>query len=160
MEIHVPDTEQVDDIVERWVDLATDQRAHGSHVLPAANRSTIRDAVSRHLVSDSLLVARVDDEIEGFVMFSIESGTYDQDVTRGLVENLFVVPDHRDAGVGAELLAAAEAALADRGADVVALEVLAGNEEARRFYREQGYDPHRVEMEKAVESDTHSRGDE
>ncbi len=160
MEIEVPDTGSADDVVDRWVDLADGQRRHDSHLLPSDNRTTIREDVVRHLVSDSLLVARQDDEIQGFVMFTVEGGTYQQDVTRGIVENLFVVPDRRDEGVGSELLGAAEAALAERGADVVALEVLAANEDARRFYRQHGYEPHRLEMEKAVESDTHSRGDE
>ncbi|MHB9285819.1 GNAT family N-acetyltransferase [Halobacteriales archaeon Cl-PHB] len=160
MDIDVPDTGRVDDIVERWVDLATDQRSHGSHVLPAANRTSIREDVLRHAVSESLLVAREDDKVRGFVMFALESGVYDQDVTRGVIENLFVDPDHRQAGIGAELLSAAEEALVERGADVVALEVLADNAEARRFYREHDYEPHRIEMERALESDTLSRDDE
>jgi ribosomal protein S18 acetylase RimI-like enzyme len=37
------------------------------------------------------------------------------------------------------------------------LEVLAGNETARRFYETHGYEPHRVEMEKAPESDNHTK---
>jgi len=37
---------------------------------------------------------------------------------------------------------------------VVALETMADNEAARRFYRRHGYEPHRIELER--ESDTHS----
>ncbi|QZY01103.1 GNAT family N-acetyltransferase [Halobaculum rubrum] len=86
--------------------------------------------------------------IVGFVTFGVESGRYDLDVTRGVVYNLFVRERHRGAGVGSRLLAAAESALADAGVDVIALEAMAGNEDARRFYERHGYRPHRVELEK------------
>ena len=160
MEIEAPDTTLADEIAELWVELATDQRDYGSHLLPEANRARIREAVVRHAVTDSLLVARVDGELAGIVMFSVESGSYEQDVRRGIVENLFVVPTHRREAVGTHLLEAAESALAERGADVVALEAMAANESARAFYTELGYEPHRLEFEKALESDTHSRSDE
>jgi hypothetical protein len=50
---------------------------------------------------------------------------------------------------------------------VVALEAMAANDEARRFYRERGYTPHRVELQTRVgrgtnasgENDTHSKED-
>lgn len=99
------------------------------------------------------------DGLVGFVMFDIEAGAYEQDATRGMVRNLFVRPAYRDAGVGTRLLAAAEDALADAGVDAVALDVLADNEAARRFYRRHGYRPHRVELEKSMRSDTHSKED-
>jgi len=91
--------------------------------------------------------------IVGFVTFGVESGRYDLDVTRGVVYNLFVRERHRGAGVGSRLLAAAESALADAGVDVISLEAMAGNEDARRFYRRHGYHPHRVELEKSVRGD-------
>ncbi|WP_348609355.1 GNAT family N-acetyltransferase [Halobaculum rarum] len=91
--------------------------------------------------------------IVGFVTFGVESGRYDLDVTRGVVYNLFVRERHRGAGVGSRLLATAESALADAGVDVVALEAMADNEDARRFYQRHGYHPHRVELEKPVQGD-------
>ncbi|PSP54586.1 hypothetical protein BRC82_09600 [Halobacteriales archaeon QS_1_67_19] len=87
-------------------------------------------------------------------MFDVEAGAYEQDADRGIVQNVYVVERRRNEGIGSSLLAAAEAALTDAGADAVALEVMADNEAARRFYRRHGYDPHRVELEKPVESDT------
>jgi ribosomal protein S18 acetylase RimI-like enzyme len=95
-----------------------------------------------------------DGEIVGFVTFGVETGRYDLDATRGVVQNVFVVPERRDEGVGSGLLEAAERRLADAGTDVVTLEVMADNDAARRFYRRHGYSSHRVEMEKSVESDT------
>lgn len=162
--IEAGDAADTDAIAELWVALATDQRAYGSHLLAEENREQIRDAIARHVVLDGLRVARPESEdsdlpIVGFVMFDVETGAYEQDVDRGIVRNLFVRPGHRDEGIGGALLSAAEEALADAGADVVALEAMFSNEDARRFYMNQGYYPHRVEFEKRVGNDTHSKVD-
>lgn len=186
--IEAADADDADEIVELWVALARDQRAYGSHLLGDSNREQIRDAIARHIVTDGLRVARVPDEatsvgvaidgddappdsidseadITGFVMFDIETGVYAQNVTRGIVRNLYVRPSCRDEGVGTALLSAAEDTLAAAGADVVSLEAMMTNEDARRFYTDQGYSPHRVEFEKHLDggasdrSDTHSRED-
>jgi ribosomal protein S18 acetylase RimI-like enzyme len=154
MEIDAPDTTAAGEVTDLWVDLAEDQRDYGSHLLAAENRTRIREAVVRHIVTDSLLVARDDGDLVGFVMFSVESGSFDQDVRRGLIENLFVAESDRRETVGEQLLSAAETVLADRDVEVVALDVLYGNESARAFYDELGYEPHRLELEKVVESDT------
>ncbi|WP_135830023.1 GNAT family N-acetyltransferase [Halorussus halobius] len=151
-----------DGVADLWVALAADQRRYGSHLLADENREVVREAFARDAVAGELLVARAppanDDQsnggIVGFATFGVESGRYDTDAVRGVVENVFVVPDRRGEEVGADLLAAAECRLADAGVDVVALEAMADNEAARRFYRRHGYSPHRVKLEKSVESDT------
>ncbi|WP_115863799.1 GNAT family N-acetyltransferase [Halorussus litoreus] len=159
-------------VADLWVDLAADQREYGSHLLADENREAIRDVMARRAVAGELLVARSSDsesgrksdresdrtpdwrDIVGFVTFGVESGRYESDAVRGAIENVFVVPDRRGEGVGSELLAAAEHALVDGGADVLSLEAMADNEAALRFYRRHGYSPQRVELEKWVESDT------
>ena len=95
-----------------------------------------------------------DASLVGFVTFGIESNSYERDTVRGVVQNLYVVSERRSEGVGSALLDAAESELADAGADAVSLEVMADNADARRFYRRHGYAPHRIELEKSVESDT------
>lgn len=151
MNVTVPSMDAADTIVELWLSLAAGQREHGSHLLAAENRTRIRESVIRHIATDQLLVAR-EDGIRGFVMFTIEDSDYEQDVRRGIVENLFVVPGYRNEGVGSELIAAAEKRLTAHGVDVVALEVMASNDDAERFYREHGYEPHRIEFEKRIEA--------
>jgi ribosomal protein S18 acetylase RimI-like enzyme len=152
------DAERVADL---WVALAADQRRHGSHLLAEPNRTTVLDSVHRHAVTGGLVVARNDDEtVVGFVTFGPDTGSYEQTVERGVVENIYVVPDRRGEGIGAALMSAAERTLAEAGADVVSLEVMADNGAARRFYRRQGYAPHRVTLERSVESDTHSKPDD
>ena len=172
--IERPPTEAAGAVVEMWVDLAADQRRYGSHLLAEPNRERVREAALQGILTDSLLVATDGDEPVGFVTFEVESGVYEQDVRRGLVENVYVVPGRRGEGIGSALLRAAEDRLRERGCEAFFLEVLAANEEARRFYRREGYEPHRVQFERSAdprdrpedrydddsaESDTHTRDD-
>jgi len=154
MEIRHPETEEVDAVADLWVALAESQHEYGSHIRAGTNRSQIRESLVRHAVGDRLLVA-CDPGVVGFVMFTLEEGSYEQDVTRGVLENLYVVPDRRNEGIGSALLETAERRLRERGVDVIALEVMADNAAARRFYRDRGYREHRLELEK--ETDTHSK---
>ncbi|WP_049902928.1 GNAT family N-acetyltransferase [Halococcus agarilyticus] len=175
MRIESPTTDDADDVADQWIALAREQRAFGSHLLAERNRATIREAIVRHIVAGELLVARADpdettadeanvggasadatdtDGIVGFVMFGPEGERYEQDVSRGIVRNVVVAPERRNEGIGTELLAAAESALQEAGYEAVGLSVLADNEAARRFYRRAGYTPHRIDLEKPLESDT------
>lgn len=163
MRIESPATDDADAIADQWVALAREQRAFGSHLAAEANRATIREAIVRHIVADELLVARAEsgddadepaDGVMGFVMFGPEGERYEQDVSRGIVRNVVVASERRNEGIGTELLAAAESALHEAGYEAVALSVLADNAAARRWYARLGYIPHRVELEKRLESDT------
>ncbi|WP_424015516.1 GNAT family N-acetyltransferase [Halorubrum xinjiangense] len=155
--------DDVDAVTDMWVALAAGQREHGSTLRAEANRATVREWAAQSVVTGDLLVARDPygaaetdggDDREpdpiGFVGFSLERGDYERDAVRGTVSNLFVVPERRGEGIGASLLDAAERALAEAGADRVALEALADNDRARAFYGGHGYDLHRVELTKAL----------
>ena len=146
--------DDVDAIVDLWVRLAESQRAHGSHLFGDRNRTAVRESIVQRVVADNVRTARIDGRIVGFVMVTIDSGRYEQDETRGLIENIFVEPAYRDQGIGSELLDVAERVLRRAGADRLALEAMADNESARQFYRAHGYAPHRVELEKPTENDT------
>jgi ribosomal protein S18 acetylase RimI-like enzyme len=161
--VELGSTADVDAVADLWVELADGQRDFGSHLLAGENRDRVTEAVARSAVAGELLVARAEgdemartgrDGIVGFLTFAVESDTYEQDVTRGVVQNIYVVPDARSEGIGSDLLAEAERRMAAGGADAVSLDVMADNDAARRFYRRHGYSPHRVELEKSVESDT------
>ncbi|MFC6835366.1 GNAT family N-acetyltransferase [Halomarina ordinaria] len=154
MDVEAARMEDVDRVADLWVALAAGQREYGSFLASDENRATVREAVARAVVTGGLLVAREDGSVVGFVMFGPSSGAYEQTVEKGVVENLYVDPDHRGAGIGTALLRAAEEALRADGADVVALDVMAGNEAAQRLYRELGYRPHRITMTKAGDSET------
>ncbi|MFC7202006.1 GNAT family N-acetyltransferase [Haloferax namakaokahaiae] len=155
----------LDTLVDYWVDLAAGQRAYQSHLKADANRTPIRESIAQYITAGGVFVAVADGDNDstsdplGFVMFGIESGRYEQDVRRGTIHNLFVLPERRGSGVGTELLTAAEAQLRANGVDTISLDVLAANEDARRFYRRHGYDAHRIELEKSTRNDTHSKED-
>lgn len=162
--------DDLDAVTDRWVSLVADQRAHGAHLLPEENRTEARDVISQYIHTANIAVARLatnnDDSdadlatpVVGFVMYHLETGLYDQDVTRGIIDNVYVDPEHRDGTVGSQLIEYAESELADDGADVFALSVMYDNDAARRLYERRGYEPHRVMLEKPTESDTHSKDD-
>jgi ribosomal protein S18 acetylase RimI-like enzyme len=151
--------QDVDAIADMWVALADEQRDHGSHLLAAENRSQARDLVAQYVHADGVAVATRGSVPVGFVMFHAESGFYETDSTRGVVDNVYVRPEQRGEGIGSVLLDFAEDALRDRGADVLAVEALAANEAARRLYESRGYEAHRVTLERPAESDTHSKDD-
>lgn len=152
--VEVATTDDLDPVVDLWVSLVEGQRAHGAHLRAEPNRSTARDVLGRYITADDLLVARQDDHIVGFAMVHVETGLYHQDVTRGVVDNLYVRPSAREQGVGTSLLEQAESHLLHAGADVVTLSVLTANQAARDFYEAAGYEPHRIELEKPVGNDT------
>ena len=55
------------------------------------------------------------------------------------IEDVFVLPEWRDRGIGTALLEAAESAAAARGDRGVSLAVSTGNAAARRLYTRRGY---------------------
>jgi ribosomal protein S18 acetylase RimI-like enzyme len=150
MKIDHPTPEEAPAVLELWLSLVADQQRHGAHLASEANRGPASEMLRQAIADRRVLVARAETPV-GFVSFRIEAGVYEQDVTRGVVENVYVVPDRRAEGIGTALLERAERALTDRGADVTVLEALAANDRVRSLYRELGYHPHRVEFEKQVE---------
>jgi ribosomal protein S18 acetylase RimI-like enzyme len=161
MEVEYPTTDDIDTLVDQWLALAVEQRTHGSHILAEDNREAIHEKLAHSIVTGRAKVAREANEVLGFVTYELETGTYEQTVTRGTIGNLFVRQSDRNAGVGTALLEAAERDLEDAGADVVGLEAIAGNEAGRRFYRRHGYNVHRVTFEKPLsdENDNLSKDD-
>ena len=157
MDVTAATGDDVAAVTEQWVALAAEQRDHGSHLLAAENRQQAQELIAQYVHAGGVAVARRDHLRVGFVMFHVETGLYETDATRGVVDNLYVVPDARGDGVGSALLDHAEAELRERGADVLAVEALWGNEGARRLYERREYDVHRVTFERSVESDTHTK---
>ena len=151
--------DDLDHVVDLWVALAAEQRDHGSHLRAEPNRALMREALAKHVVDRTCLVALDGDGIVGFVSFDVEGDGLERDVERGVIQNLYVVPEARDRGHGTALLDAAEAALAAAGVDRIALQAMAANEAARRFYVERGYAAHRVTYERGTESATKEWGE-
>jgi len=153
--------EDLDDLVALWADLAAEMRAHGSRVRPAESREVVREQLGHAVVADRVRVAREDDAVVGFLSHRDAEGPLSTDGDRAVITYLYVAPERRGEGVGTALVEAAERDLRAAGHDEVALEVMADNEAARRFYRRLGFEPHRVELAKPLgdESDNHSNED-
>lgn len=150
MEIRDARTDEVERITELWLSLAEGQRAYGSHILCEDNRIPIRESILRATVDGRVLVAEDQERLIGLVEFAIEHGRYAQDAVRGSIQNLYVRPEYRNDGLGSSLLDRAEDRLEERGVDVLAIEAMAENTAALRFYRERGYTDHRVELERRI----------
>jgi GNAT superfamily N-acetyltransferase len=138
-------------VVDCWVALAADQREHASHLLAEPNRLAITDSIAMATAVGLVVVAEHGGRIVGFAMAHQELDGLQRDVTLGVVDAMYVEPVARGDGLGAALLAAIEAALARRGADHVALEVLTSNARARRFYDRAGYRERRRTLEKPLD---------
>lgn len=173
-DIATPEMDEADTLTDLWVTLARDQHDYGSYLAAEDNRSPIYESICQHIVTGGILVARISDsgfdsdsnqstgdrhsDVVGFVMFAVKKGQYREVVSMGVIENLYVVSDHRGEGIGSALLVGAEDALKSDGVAVITLDVMAENEEARRFYARHGYDAHRITMAKHEhETDTHSK---
>jgi ribosomal protein S18 acetylase RimI-like enzyme len=141
-------------VVDCWVALAADQRQHGSHLLAEPNRLVIADSVAMATATGLLVIAEDAATVVGFAMAHQELDGLQRDVSLGVIDAMYVRPPARAAGVGAALLAAIEAALARRGADHVALEVLSANAHARAFYDAAGYRERRRTLEKPLDQDS------
>ena len=157
MEVTAATGDDVAVVADMWVALAEEQRDHGSHLLAEPNRQAARDLIAQYVHAEGCAVARRGGHHVGFVMHHVETGMYESDSTRGVVDNIYVVPRARNDGVGSALLDHAEADLRDEGADVLAVESLWTNDAARRLYERRGYEPHRVVYEQSAKNDTHSK---
>jgi len=90
------------------------------------------------------LIARLDDAPVGLANCFMGYSTF---AAAPLVNihDFAVVPGHRGAGIGRALLAAVEAEALKRGACKVTLEVLSGNDAAKRLYAGNGYGDYQLD---------------
>jgi len=143
--------EDLDPLLECWLALVESQRAFGSHIEGESNRTVARQLLAEYVDAEMVAVARSKSGLLGFVMFYEETGTYEQSVRRGVVENVYVRPPARGEGVGTALLDHAETALEDRGVEVVSIAAMAENERAIEFYEARGYSPYRIVFERPLD---------
>jgi GNAT superfamily N-acetyltransferase len=105
----------------------------------AANISRLLELVCEDARLGRAWLATIDGAAAGYLLavyvFSLEH----QGLTAE-IDELFVMPAHRGAGVGAALLAAAEQHFRAAGCTNVSLQIGRANEAARRFYRGHGFE--------------------
>lgn len=102
----------------------------------------VRSLLTRVLEDASLgraWIARVYGEPAGYLLavyvFSLEH----QGLTAE-IDEFFVVPQHRNLGIGGAMLAAAEAQFRTEDCTNVSLQLGRSNEAARKFYQQHGFD--------------------
>ena len=128
----------------------------------ASNRRTDRPgaemdldaALDRIEATDGVaLVAEVRGRVVGHLFLTFEhAASYVREEMRpyACVTQLFVSEDVRGGGVGTMLMNEAEGLAARRGLRRIMVGVLAGNPPAERLYSMLGYEPHAIELEKAI----------
>lgn len=86
------------------------------------------------------LVAREGESVLGYAVVRVVNapGSWQWGDQVGVLETLVVDDGTRGAGIGRALLAAARERLAESGVEVMKIAVMAGNEDALRFYRREG----------------------
>lgn len=101
----------------------------------------------------AVLVAEQAGRIAGhlFMYFEMDDVYVREDLrSYALISNLFVDEALRGQGVGRALMAEAEKIAAARGVKQLRLNVLVGNERARRVYEEAGFSAYGIEMVKPL----------
>jgi GNAT superfamily N-acetyltransferase len=102
-------------------------------VLVADEQSLGRALFGEHPAAEAL-IAEVDGQAAGYAVYFPTFSTFR--AKQGIwLEDLFVRPDHRRAGVGRALLAAVAARLRERGGERLEWSALTWNELALGFYR-------------------------
>ena len=124
---------------------------------------TIIDAYVRFLTAQCaahdgrIMLAERSGVIVGFicVVSSARNDSPDDPATFAWVHDVFVRPEHRRQGVGATLLAEAEAFVRSRGARELRLGVLDRNDHARGMYRGLGFRDYVRVLTKPIEASGH-----
>lgn len=118
---------------------------------PMGGSAPLAQAVKTRLVDDLAanphafsLIGRLDDAPVGLANCFMGYSTF---AAAPLVNihDFAVLPGHRGAGIGRALLAAVEAEALKRGACKVTLEVLSGNDPAKRLYAANGYGDYQLD---------------
>ncbi len=63
---------------------------------------------------------------------------------------MYILPEYRSQGIGTELMEQFNSWSEEKGADRLRVEATAQNEEAIRFYRENGFDDYALILEREI----------
>lgn len=100
-----------------------------------------------------VLVAEVDGAVVGYVTVNAKVRADDLeeiDYEYAYIKDIFVLEAHRGRGLGRALLTEAETFAHTQGAEWLRIGVLAWNASALGLYKQMGFDPHEVLLEKSL----------
>ncbi|GAA2814452.1 GNAT family N-acetyltransferase [Saccharopolyspora taberi] len=104
--------------------------------VPTPGPAVLTDRL-RRLLADDAVIARLAGEV-GVALLTLRPAVWYEGRV-AVLDELYVVPELRGRGIGSELLAAAEAAVRDRGGELLEINVDGEDTDARRFYERHGY---------------------
>jgi ribosomal protein S18 acetylase RimI-like enzyme len=158
MEIRELPPERVEELRPLWLELL----AHHGSVAPQRGPTLAEDEswqLRRALYDEWLrapgsfvLVSGPEGAPTGYVLVEVHErdDTWRMGERLAEVQTLVVSERARNTGVGAALLDAAEAALRERGVGGMFVGVVSSNDDALRFYRRRGLEPHIVQLYKPI----------
>jgi GNAT superfamily N-acetyltransferase len=151
--------ERLDELAGFW-ELLHRHQASVAVVVPGlevlsepASASVVREMYREWLSKPEsfAFLAEEDGRPVGFVVGFYEEPHFMWDSGRvGHIDSFYVLSEMRGRGVGRQLMDAAYAEMRQAGAQTVALEMVAGNDVARRFYEREGFTTTFVQMHRRL----------
>lgn len=155
MELVEATADDLDALVDGWYDLAREMEEYSelNELAYGDVREVSDDGFRAHLdsedVTDYLVVH--DGERIGFVTFREGQHPSRRYSTSLRIVNLAIDEDYRSRGHGTAVLERAKELARERGCDHLKVSCEWHNEDARRFYRDAGFQPKQVEYAQSLE---------
>lgn len=105
---------------------------------PTPGPAAIARRLRSHLGTDALIAFAIGDPIVGIAVVSLRPNVW-HDGPVALLDELYVVPERRDRGLGTALIAAVRTECRRRRVEQIEINVDIGDTDARRFYERHGF---------------------
>ncbi|WP_277554639.1 GNAT family N-acetyltransferase [Halobaculum limi] len=155
MELVEATVDDLDALIDRWYDLATAMEDHSelNKLVYEDAKDVPDDGFRAHLDADDVTDYLVVDEGETIGFLTLSAGEHpSRRYSRYLrIVNLAIDEAHRGQGHGTAVVDRVRERARERGCDHLKVSCEWGNEGARRFYRDTGFEPKQVEYAQPLE---------
>ncbi|MFL6090470.1 MAG: GNAT family N-acetyltransferase [Aeromicrobium sp.] len=108
---------------------------------PTPGAEAIANRLAELLADERTFALLVGSPPVGIALVTLRTNVWNSGLV-GMLDELYVAPSQRNAGLGSALLGAAEAEVAARGGEVLEINVDGEDVDAQRLYERQGYVDH------------------